>query len=113
MVLELPEMGIDAWFRTGAQQDELGALVQAAEDSVMDEVHPLLRVQAAHVGHEGLVVVAQPLSLAQGAGIVGLGTEVPRCVVARNGPVGLWVPHVVIEAIELHRNKFGGVTCRM
>ena len=78
MVLEPPEMGIDAWFRTGAQQDELGALVQAAEDSVVDEMHPLLRVQAAHVGHEGLVVVAQPLSLAQGAGIVGLGTEVPR-----------------------------------
>src|SRR5271166_908146 len=67
MVLELPEMGIDAWFRTGAQQDELGALVQAAEDSVMDEMHPLLRVQTAHVGHEGLVVVAQPLSLAQDA----------------------------------------------
>ena len=41
----------------------LGTLVQAAEDSVMDEMHPLLRVQAAHVGHEGLVVVAQPLSL--------------------------------------------------
>src|SRR5271157_3061018 len=55
MVLELPEKGIDAWFRTGAQQDELGALVQAAEDSVMDEMHPLLLVQAAHVGHEGLV----------------------------------------------------------
>ena len=75
-------------------------------------MHPLLRVQAAHVGHQGLVVVAQPLSLAQGAGIVGLGAEVPRCVVAGNGPVGLWVPHVVIEAIEHAANLFRW-TCRM
>ena len=50
-------MRVDGWVRAGAKQDELSASGQRVEDSVVDEVHTLLPVDAANIGGDRFEVL--------------------------------------------------------
>ena len=50
-------MRVDGWVRAVAQQDELRASGQGVEESVLDEVHALLPVDAANIGGDRFEVL--------------------------------------------------------
>ena len=63
-------------------------------------MHPLLHVQPADVGHDGLMLRPQPRALAQGLAVLCLVVDRLDRVVDRNERVLLRVPHVVVDAVE-------------
>src|SRR5208283_5109121 len=62
LALQTPEMIVDLGIGTGAQQHELPAPLQDVKDGVTNELQPLLRIQAADEGDDGLFVVGDQQS---------------------------------------------------
>src|SRR6185369_5988326 len=86
--------------RTGAQQDELAAVVQAIMNRVCDERNALLMVEPADVADDGLERILQPEPLAQRSFVLELLVQRFDSVADGDVRIKLRIPDIVIYAIE-------------
>ncbi len=100
MMLELPEVIVDAGLPGRAEQHELRTVLQTVEHGVLDQMHAFLRIEPADVGDERLEVPAHPQAVAQCFLVRVLVVDIPDIVVRRNEPVDFRIPDVVIDAVE-------------
>jgi hypothetical protein len=73
---------------------------EGVKNGVVDQVDALLVVKAADVGDDRLEVLAEKETIAQRLLDAVLAVERLRGVVHGNEPIDLWVPHVVVDAVE-------------
>src|ERR1039458_3903321 len=100
MLLEVSEMLPDPCIRTGPQQYELAAVLEAVMDGVGDERHAFLLIQPADVTDNGLKHILQPEPLPQRLLVLVLVIERVEAVLARDVAVDFGVPNVILDAIE-------------
>src|ERR1039457_964890 len=90
----------DAAIRTGSQQHELAAVLEAEMGGVGDERHAFLLIQPADVADNGLKCILQPEPLPQRLLVLVLVVEGVEAVLARDVAVDFRVPNVILDAIE-------------
>src|SRR6185369_2285309 len=84
---EIPEMMVDTVVRSGSQQHERSAMVEAVMDRVRYQRHPLLKIQPPEIAHHRLEILAQPEALTQHALILILPVQGSEAVTFRDVPV--------------------------
>src|ERR1019366_9020227 len=100
MLLEVSEMLPDPCIRTGPQQHELAAMLEAVMGGVGDERHAFLLIQPADVADNGLKCILQPEPLPQRLLVLVLVIERVQAVLAWDVAVDFGVPNVILDAIE-------------
>src|SRR6266516_2778043 len=100
MLLDPPEMVVGAVLGTVAQQDELGAVVQAVENRVPHQFQYFLCVQPGNEGDNRFLVLRQPKASSQGALVLILLVNGPNAVMSRNVRIGFRIPLTIIQPVE-------------
>src|SRR5437773_6855338 len=90
----------DSGIRTGAEEDELAAVVETIMNGVSDERHTLLVVEPAHVADQRLENVLQPKPLPQGVFVRVLIVQGFNPILAGNVAIGFRVPNIIIDAVQ-------------
>src|SRR6266571_1183709 len=100
MLLDAPEMLVGAVLGAVAQQDELGAVVQAVENRVPHQFQSLLCVQPANESDNRLLVLRQPKASSQGALVLILLVNGLSAVMSRNVRIGFRIPLIIVQPVE-------------
>src|SRR5260370_12973753 len=93
-------MLVGAVLGTVAQQDELGAVVQAVENRMPHQFQSLLCVQPTNESDNRLLVLRHPKALPQGALVLILLVNGLNAVMSRNVSVGLRIALIIVQPIE-------------
>src|SRR5213592_3090645 len=100
MLLDAPEMLVGAVLGAVAQQDELGAVVQAVENRVPHQFQSLLSVQPANESDNRFLVLRQPKASPQGAFVLILLVNGLNVVMSRNVRIGLRIELIIVQPVE-------------
>src|SRR5438445_2465268 len=100
MLLDPPEMLVGAVLGAVAQQDDLGAVVQAVENRVPHQFQSLLCVQPANESDNRFLVLRQPKAAPQGALVLILLVNGLNIVMSRNVRIGFRIPLTIVQPVE-------------
>src|SRR6266566_3936979 len=100
MLLDPPEMLVGAVLGAVAQQDELGAVVQAVENRVPHQFQSLLCVQTANESDNRFLVLCHPKALSQGALVLILLVNGLNAVMSRDVRIGLRIELIIVQPVE-------------
>src|SRR5882724_1538252 len=100
MLLDPPEMLVGAVLGAVAQQDELGAVVQAVEKRVPHQFQSLLCVQTANESDNWSLVLCHPKALSQGALVLILLVNGLNAVISRNVRIGFRIELIIVQPVE-------------
>src|SRR5690349_3074821 len=99
-LFQTPKVVANSAIRAGAKQNELAAVLEAVVNSMRNERHALLMIEAADISHDRLIDVLQPKALAQSPLVFILQVQGSEPVGAWDMAVCLRVPNIVIHAIQ-------------
>src|SRR6266516_7683432 len=100
MLLDPPEMLVGAVLGAVAQQDELGAVVQAVENRVPHQFQSLLCVQPANESDNRFLVLRPQKALPQGAFVLILLVNGLNVVMSRDVRIGLRIELIIVQPVE-------------
>src|SRR6266487_344600 len=100
MLFDPPEMLVGAVLGAVAQQDELGAVVQAVEKRVPHQFQSLLCVQPANESDNRFLVLRQPKASPQGVFVLILFVNGLNAVMSRNMRIGCRIKLIIVQPVE-------------
>src|SRR2546426_1781033 len=99
MLLDPAEMLVGAVLGAVAQQDELGAVVQAEEKRMPHQFQSLLCVQPANESDNRFLVLRQPKASPQGALVLILPVNGLQAVMRGNVRIGFRIELIIVQPV--------------